>query len=79
MAKAQNSCLNEGPYRVVKVLGNDCYKLALITGFQGMKNKRRTTVASDRMRPWIHIASLDLDRDASDNENDERNENIMSE
>lgn len=56
----------EGPYKVVKVMENDRYKVAPIPGFEGMKNKRKTTVASDRMRPWIHITSLDLDSDEVD-------------
>lgn len=51
----------EGPFRVVKVLGNDRYRVAPIAGFEGMKTKRRTTVAADRMQPWIHIASLGID------------------
>lgn len=54
----------EGPFRVVKVLGNDRYKVAPIPGFEGMKTKRKTTVASDRMQPWIHMASLTLDSDS---------------
>lgn len=53
----------EGPLRVKKVLGNDRYKLAPIRGFEGTKNKRNTTVAADRMQPWIHMASLDIDDD----------------
>lgn len=56
----------EGPFRVVKILGNDRYKVAPIPGFEGMRSKRKTTVASDRMQPWIHIVSLELDDD--DNE-----------
>jgi hypothetical protein len=64
----------EGPYKVVKVLGNDRYKVAPIAGYEGMKNRRKTTVAADRMQPWIHIASLqiadDSDNDVSYNTND---------
>lgn len=56
----------EGPYKVVKVMGNDRYKVAPIPGFEGMRNKRKTSVASDRMKPWIHIASLELDCDDAD-------------
>ncbi|CAG9137659.1 unnamed protein product [Plutella xylostella] len=39
----------EGPFKVDKVLGNDRYKVAPIAGFEGMKNRRKTTVAADRM------------------------------
>lgn len=56
----------EGPYKVVKVLGNDRYKLAPIAGFEGMKNKRKTTVASDRLRPWINVSSFETNDDADD-------------
>lgn len=66
---------------VVKSLGNDRYNVAPIPGFKGMKNKRKTTIAADRMRPWIHIESLELDNDTDDdigrNVNDE--DSIMSE
>lgn len=55
----------EGPFKVVKVLGNDRYKIAPIAGFEGMQNKRKTTVAADRMQPWIHVASLAIDDDDS--------------
>lgn len=61
----------EGPFRVIKVLGNDRYRVAPIAGFHGMKNKRKTTVAADRMRPWIHIASLEIDTETdSEGRND---------
>lgn len=52
-----------GPYRIVKVLGNDRYKLAAIPGLTGTKNKRKTTVAADRMLPWVHIAALNVHDD----------------
>lgn len=65
----------EGPYRVVKVIGNDRYKVAPIPGFEGMKTKRRTTVAADRMKPWIHIAALGID-DVTDTMDDESDEEI---
>lgn len=63
----------EGPFKIVNVLGNDRYKVAPIPGFDGTKNKRRTTVAADRLQPWIHIASLELtsvDSDSCDNATD---------
>lgn len=59
----------EGPYRVAKILGNDRYKLAPIPGFEGMRNKRKTTVASDRMQPWIHVSALEMEGN-SDDENE---------
>ncbi|CAG9133253.1 unnamed protein product [Plutella xylostella] len=56
----------EGPFKVIKVIGSDRYRVAPIAGFEGMKGKRKTTVAADRMKPWIHVASLCLDE--SENE-----------
>lgn len=50
-----------GPFCVKKVLGQDRYKIASIPGFSGRTNKRTTTVAADRMLPWVHIAALQLD------------------
>lgn len=55
-----------GPYRVVKVLGNDRYKLAAIPGLTGTKSKRKTTVAADRMLPWVHLAALEVNSDSND-------------
>lgn len=64
----------EGPYKVIKILGNDRYKVAPIAGFEGMRNKKKTTVASDRMKPWIHVASLeieDVDEDDAPDDGDD--------
>ncbi|CAH2109089.1 unnamed protein product [Euphydryas editha] len=61
----------EGPFKVIKVIGNDRYRVAPIAGFEGMKGKRKTTVAADRMKPWIHVDSLGLnetDNEQSDTE-----------
>lgn len=55
-----------GPYRVSKVLGRDRYKLSPVPGLGCTQNKRGTVVATDRMRPWIHIAALELNEDESD-------------
>lgn len=55
-----------GPYRVVKVLGNDRYQLASIPGLTGSKNKRKTTVVADRMQPWVHLAALEVNSDSND-------------
>lgn len=55
-----------GPYRVTKVLGSDRYMLAPIPGLKDTQNKRPTTVASDRMMPWIHVAALEVNEDDSD-------------
>ncbi|KAJ2942408.1 hypothetical protein O0L34_g16012 [Tuta absoluta] len=59
----------EGPYRIAKVLGNDRYKLAPIAGYEGMKNKKKTTVASDRIQPWIHVTALEIEDGNTDDEN----------
>lgn len=70
----------EGPFRVDKVLGNDRYKVAPIAGFEGMKRRKKTTVAADRMQPWIHVASLGLDDDNNvDAMDDASEDDIMSE
>ena len=55
-----------GPYRVVKALGNDRYKLAAIPGLTSTKRKRNTTVAADRMLPWVHLAALEVNSDSND-------------
>lgn len=50
------------------MLGQDRYKIASIPGFNNSTNKRTTTVAADRMMPWVHIAALQLNEDEqSDN------------
>ncbi|XP_072939863.1 uncharacterized protein [Epargyreus clarus] len=56
-----------GPYRVIRALGNDRYDVAPVPGLGGSANKRPTTVAADRMMPWIHIAALELNDHSSDN------------
>lgn len=58
-----------GPYRIAKVLSNDRYKLAAVPGMSNAKRIRKTTVAADRIMPWIHVAALDLNE--SDSSNDE--------
>lgn len=61
-----------GPYRVIEALGNDRYRVAAVPGLTGGKGKRRTTVAADRMLPWVHVAALEVhesdddDTDAGD-------------
>lgn len=55
-----------GPFRVIKVLGNDRYNVAPVPGISSTQNKRPTTIASDRMMPWIHLAALQVDEDDSD-------------
>lgn len=54
-----------GPFRVTKVLGQDRYKIASIPGFNNNTHKRATTVAADRMLPWVHVAALQLNNDDS--------------
>jgi hypothetical protein len=56
-----------GPYRVTKVLGMDRYSVAPIPGLSSANTKRPTTVAADRMRPWINIAALELNKNDADN------------
>lgn len=63
-----------GPYRVVSVLGNDRYKLASIPGLTGTKNKRQTTVASDRMMPWVNVAALELNESDTTDHDRESND-----
>lgn len=58
-----------GPYRVVSVLSNDRYELAAIPGLSTSKNKRKTTVAANRMRPWVHVAALELNENITDDDN----------
>ncbi|KAL4713615.1 hypothetical protein ACJJTC_016698 [Scirpophaga incertulas] len=44
-----------GPFRIIKVLGNDRYQIANIPGFGKNKRKFESVVASDRIRPWVNI------------------------
>lgn len=50
-----------GPYRVSKVLGSDRYVVAPIPGLGYTKNRLPTTIAADRMKPWIHVTALEVD------------------
>lgn len=52
-----------GPYRVVADIGNDRYRVAAIPGLINSRNKRKTTVAADRMLPWVHVAALEVNND----------------
>lgn len=49
-----------GPYKVTKCLGNDRYEISNIPGFS--TKKYHSVVAVDRMRPWINIQSLEINR-----------------
>lgn len=49
-----------GPYKVVKSLGNDRYEITNVPGFKAKKYE--SVVAADRMRPWIHIQSLEVNK-----------------
>lgn len=60
-----------GPYRVIAVLGNDRYRVAAVPGLSSTKNKRKTTVASDRMLPWVHVAALNVNQSAEGSEEEE--------
>ncbi|CAG9132567.1 unnamed protein product [Plutella xylostella] len=55
-----------GPYRVSKVLGRDRYIVAPVAGLDSTQSRRPTTIAADRMMPWIHIAALDINGNDSD-------------
>lgn len=44
-----------GPYRIVKILGNDRYKISAIPGFDKKRKLFETVVAADRIRPWINL------------------------
>lgn len=69
----------EGPFRVIKVIGNDRYRVAPIAGFEGMKNKRKTTVAADRMQPWINVVSLEIDDDTDSDARNDASDDYLSE
>lgn len=61
----------QGPFRVVESLGNDRYRIAAIPGFSSRKHKHKTTVAADRILPWVHVAALKLnDTEEQDSEVD---------
>lgn len=60
-----------GPYRVVEVLGNDRYRVAAIPGLSKSKNKRKMTVAADRMLPCVHVAALEVNDNNSDDGNED--------
>lgn len=60
-----------GPYRVVSVMGNDRYEVAAIPGLTGSKNYRKTTVAVNRMMPWVHVATLEIDDNVSEDDDED--------
>ncbi|CAG9122295.1 unnamed protein product [Plutella xylostella] len=60
-----------GPFRVVSALGNDRYRVAAIPGLNSTKNKRKTTVASDRMMPWVHVAALNVNESGEESDQDD--------
>lgn len=49
-----------GPYKIVETLGNDRYKITDVPGFNKKGKRYEGIVAADRLRPWIHIQSLEL-------------------
>ncbi|KAJ2949128.1 hypothetical protein O0L34_g6069 [Tuta absoluta] len=49
-----------GPYKITEVLGNDRYRIAEVPGFSKRGKPYNTVIAFDRIRPWIHIKSLEL-------------------
>ncbi|KAG6464791.1 hypothetical protein O3G_MSEX014731 [Manduca sexta] len=63
-----------GPFRVIKALGQDRYKVAPIPGFSGNTIKRTTTVAAERMLPWVHVAALQLHDKSDSSENSDIDE-----
>lgn len=60
-----------GPYKVVAVLGNDRYRISAVPGLTNIKNKRQTTIAADRMLPWVHVAALELNDSVSTDQESE--------
>lgn len=60
-----------GPYRVTKVLGSDRYIVAPVPGLSSTRSKRPTTVAADRMTPWIHLAALEVNKNSSESSSDD--------
>ncbi|KAL0830020.1 hypothetical protein ABMA28_003478 [Loxostege sticticalis] len=59
-----------GPYKVVKSLGNDRYQISDIPGFS-RKRPYDTVVSVDRMRPWIHLKTLEINSDVNDSTTEE--------
>lgn len=49
-----------GPYKIIKCLGNDRYEITNVPGINN--NKYQSVVAADRMRPWINIQALEINR-----------------
>lgn len=68
-----------GPFRVVSILGNDRYRVAAVPGLTVTKNKRQTTVAADRMLPWVNIAALELNECNSTDNDDDKTDNDTDE
>lgn len=58
-----------GPFKVTKYLGNDRYEISNVPGFKARKYE--TVIAADRMRPWIHVQTLDLDKSSSESSDSE--------
>lgn len=53
-----------GPYKVIRVLSNDRYRVCEVEGYKSKKSRKyKATVSSDRMRPWIHIAALNVENE----------------
>lgn len=49
-----------GPFKITEVLGNDRYRIAEVPGFIKKVKPYTTVIAADRIRPWIHIKTLDV-------------------
>ncbi|XP_063634795.1 uncharacterized protein LOC134805417 [Cydia splendana] len=66
------------PYRIIKDLGMDRYTVAPVPGLSCTENRRPTTVAADRIKPWISIAALEVNDDDSDSNSnsDDDDDNI---
>lgn len=62
-----------GPYRVVEILGNDRYRIAAIPGLSSCKGNRKSTVAADRMLPWVHVAALDVNESSDESRESDNN------
>lgn len=49
-----------GPYKITEVMGNDRYRITDVPGFIKKGKPYKTVIAADRIRPWIHIKTLEI-------------------
>lgn len=58
-----------GPYKITEILGNDRYRIADVPGFNKRGKPYKTVIAADRIRPWIHVKTLEI-HDSDTNNSD---------